>query len=87
MHALAESIRASIIDGESPDLFHEVGYEGESEMKGRYLLRVHASPTGTSPTTRLRRSQPLRGLWESGTEVYHHHRTPENYLDAFQAGG
>jgi SAM-dependent methyltransferase len=28
-----------------------------------------------------------RGLWEAGIEVYHHHRTLENYLDAFHAGG
>ena len=28
-----------------------------------------------------------RGLWEAGIEVYYHHRTLENYLDAFHAGG
>jgi len=28
-----------------------------------------------------------RGLWESGIQTYHHHRTLENYLDAFHAGG
>jgi SAM-dependent methyltransferase len=28
-----------------------------------------------------------RGLWEMGIRAYYHHRTLENYLDAFQAGG
>jgi SAM-dependent methyltransferase len=28
-----------------------------------------------------------RGLWEAGIRSYYHHRTLENYLDAFQAGG
>ena len=30
---------------------------------------------------------PYRGLWEVGIKAYYHHRTLENYLDAFQAGG
>ncbi len=30
---------------------------------------------------------PYRGLSESGIQTYHHHRTLENYLDAFHAGG
>jgi SAM-dependent methyltransferase len=30
---------------------------------------------------------PYRGLWESGIQVYYHHRTLEKYLDAFHAGG
>jgi hypothetical protein len=30
---------------------------------------------------------PYRGLWEAGIKSYYHHRTLENYLDAFQAGG
>jgi SAM-dependent methyltransferase len=30
---------------------------------------------------------PYRGLWESGIQTYYHHRTLENYLDAFYAGG
>lgn len=42
MHAVAESIRASLADGEPPDFPREVGYEGESELEGRYLLRWHA---------------------------------------------
>ena len=42
MHAMAESIRASAADGEPPDFPGDVGYEGESEMEGRYLLRGHA---------------------------------------------
>jgi 5-methylcytosine-specific restriction protein A len=42
MHALAESIRTSVSHGEPPDFPREVGYEGESEMEGRYLLRIHA---------------------------------------------
>jgi hypothetical protein len=28
-----------------------------------------------------------RGLWESGIRAYYHHRTLEDYLDAFHAGG
>ncbi len=30
---------------------------------------------------------PYRGLWESGIRAYYHHRTLENYLDAFHSGG
>ena len=30
---------------------------------------------------------PYRGLWEAGIKAYYHHRTLEDYLDAFQAGG
>jgi SAM-dependent methyltransferase len=30
---------------------------------------------------------PYRGLWEAGIKAYYRHRTLENYLDAFQAGG
>jgi hypothetical protein len=28
-----------------------------------------------------------RGLWEAGVKSYYHHRTLENYLDAFLAAG
>lgn len=42
MHALAESIRESVSNGEPSDFPREVGYENESEIEGRYLLRVHA---------------------------------------------
>jgi 5-methylcytosine-specific restriction protein A len=42
MHALAESIRASVAEGEPSDFPREVGYENESELEGRYLLRWHA---------------------------------------------
>jgi 5-methylcytosine-specific restriction protein A len=42
MHALAESIRASVASDEPLHLPREVGYENESEMEGRYLLRLHA---------------------------------------------
>ena len=28
-----------------------------------------------------------RGLWESGIRAYYHHRTLENYLDAFHSAG
>ena len=42
MHAMAESIRASVAESEPPDFPREVGYDGESEMEGRYLLRWHA---------------------------------------------
>lgn len=42
MHALALSVRNSLTGGEPPDFPREVGYDGESEMEGRYLLRWHA---------------------------------------------
>jgi len=42
MHALAESIRETVATGEPLDFPSGVGYEGESEMEGRYLLRIHA---------------------------------------------
>jgi 5-methylcytosine-specific restriction enzyme A len=42
MHALAASLRSSLAAGEPPDLPRETGYENESEMEGRYLLRLHA---------------------------------------------
>lgn len=42
MHAMAESIRSSVTGGEPPDFPDDVGYDGESEMEGRYLLRWHA---------------------------------------------
>jgi 5-methylcytosine-specific restriction protein A len=42
MHAMAASIRASAADGEPADFPEDVGYDGESEMEGRYLLRWHA---------------------------------------------
>lgn len=42
MHALAQSIRGLLADGEPADFPREIGYENESEMEGRYLLRWHA---------------------------------------------
>ena len=42
MHAVAVSLRSSLAAGALPDLPREVGYENESEMEGRYLLRLHA---------------------------------------------
>ena len=30
---------------------------------------------------------PYRGLWAAGIKVYHHHRTLEEYVDAFLATG
>jgi 5-methylcytosine-specific restriction protein A len=42
MHALADSIRSSVAAGEPPGLPRDVDYEGESELEGRYLLRLHA---------------------------------------------
>ena len=42
MHALAESIRNGIPAGKALDFPVEVGYENESEMEGRFLLRLHA---------------------------------------------
>jgi 5-methylcytosine-specific restriction enzyme A len=42
MHAVAESLRASVVNGEPTDFPREVGYDNESELEGRYLLRWHA---------------------------------------------
>jgi 5-methylcytosine-specific restriction protein A len=42
MHATAEAIRNSAAGGEPADFPREVGYESESEIEGRYLLRWHA---------------------------------------------
>lgn len=42
MHAVAESIRSGVAEAEKPDFPREVGYEAESEMEGRLLLRLHA---------------------------------------------
>lgn len=42
MHVMADAIRASVASGEPADFPRDVGYEGESEMEGRYLLRWHA---------------------------------------------
>jgi 5-methylcytosine-specific restriction protein A len=42
MHALAESLRTALAAVEPEGLPREVGYENESEMEGRYLLRLHA---------------------------------------------
>jgi len=42
MHSWAESIRASAAQGEPTDFPRDAGYENESEMEGRYLLRWHA---------------------------------------------
>lgn len=42
MHALAEWIRSSVSAGEPADFPREVAYENESEIEGRYLLRLHA---------------------------------------------
>lgn len=42
MHELAESIRTAVASGEPPGFPSDVGYDGESEMEGRYLLRWHA---------------------------------------------
>ena len=42
MHTMADSIRSSVAAGEPPGFPADVGYEGESEMEGRYLLRWHA---------------------------------------------
>jgi 5-methylcytosine-specific restriction protein A len=42
MHNLAESIREAVSAEQTVDLPREIGYEDESEMEGRYLLRLHA---------------------------------------------
>lgn len=39
---MADSLRASVAAGEPQDFPSDVGYDGESEMEGRYLLRWHA---------------------------------------------
>lgn len=42
MHTLAVSLRSSLAEGVTADLPQDTGYENESEMEGRYLLRLHA---------------------------------------------
>ena len=42
MRALAESVRMALAVGVPLDLPREIGYESESEMEGRFLLRLHA---------------------------------------------
>jgi len=42
MHSMAESIRSSAAQGEPADFPRDTGYENESELEGRYLLRWHA---------------------------------------------
>jgi 5-methylcytosine-specific restriction enzyme A len=42
MQALAVSIRSGITAGEPADFPQEVGYDDESEIEGRFLLRMHA---------------------------------------------
>jgi 5-methylcytosine-specific restriction protein A len=42
MHALAVLLHSSLAAGEALELPQDVGYENESEMEGRYLLRLHA---------------------------------------------
>jgi 5-methylcytosine-specific restriction enzyme A len=42
MHALAESIRSSVSDGEPIGLPFDLGSGDESVVEGRYLLRLHA---------------------------------------------
>ena len=42
MHNMAESIRAAAAEGEPVDFPRDAGYENESEIEGRYLLRWHA---------------------------------------------
>lgn len=41
MHALAESLRNGVAVGKAPDFPTETGYEDESEVEGRFLLRLH----------------------------------------------
>jgi len=64
MHALAGSIRAAIVTGEPPGLPYEVGYENESVMEGRYLLRIHVSQERSHS---LRKKKIDRVLAETGT--------------------
>jgi hypothetical protein len=42
MHTMADAIRASVAHGKPADFPRDVGYDGESDMDGRYLLRWHA---------------------------------------------
>ena len=44
MHAMADSIRASVATGEPPDFPRDVGYAGESEMEGG--TSCAGTPTG-----------------------------------------
>jgi 5-methylcytosine-specific restriction protein A len=63
MHAYAESLRKSIANGEPPDFPREVGYENESQMEGRYLLRLHAY---RERSPKLRKQKIDRILAETG---------------------
>jgi 5-methylcytosine-specific restriction protein A len=59
MHALAASLRSSLAAGVTPDLPQDVGYENESEMEGRYLLRLHAYRERNSALRRKKISSVL----------------------------
>jgi 5-methylcytosine-specific restriction enzyme A len=62
MHAMAESIRVSVAHSEPPDFPREVGYENESEMEGRYLLRWHAY----RERNRSLRAKKIDSVWAGG---------------------
>jgi 5-methylcytosine-specific restriction enzyme A len=59
MHNLAQSIREAVKAGEAPDFPIEVGYDNESEMEGRYLLRLHAYRE-RNPALRRRKISAVR---------------------------
>jgi 5-methylcytosine-specific restriction enzyme A len=59
MRSAAETIRASLSAGEVADLPSDVGYGGESELEGRYLLRIHAYRE-RSPGLRRRKIDSVR---------------------------
>jgi 5-methylcytosine-specific restriction protein A len=63
MHALAESIRKSVAEGEPADFPRGVGYENESEMEGRYQedqQRAGSGRVSCLPGLRLRLRSDLR---------------------------
>jgi 5-methylcytosine-specific restriction protein A len=69
MHALAASLRSSLTSGESLHLPREVGYENESEMEGRYLLRLHAVRERNPALRRKKISSVLAGGGSLACEV------------------
>jgi 5-methylcytosine-specific restriction enzyme A len=64
MHAMAESIRSIVAVGEPGDFSRDIGYENESEMEGRYLLRLHAYQE-RNPALRQKKINSVLAVGES----------------------
>ena len=58
---MAASIRSSLAGDEPLDLPREAGYDDESEMEGRYLLRLHAYRERNPALRRKKISSVLAG--------------------------